>query len=365
MTIIFDYPLIIALIGASFIGVSSGIISCYAVLKEQSLLGDAIAHAALPGICIAFLITLSKSPGILISGALAAGFLGMLLITTIIRKSILKEDTALGIILSVFFGIGTLLLTIIQKIPTARQAGLDTYLFGNAASILYEDLKIIVILTISICFFTILFWKEFKAIIFDSDHTQTQGFPVFKIELILTTLMVVAIIIGLQTVGVILMSALIIAPAIAAKQWFKRFAPVMVLSIIFSVTSCILGVLLSSSINHLPSGPTIVIFISGFVLISLLFSPRGIISSKINEYINNNSIRAESILSNLYLLAKTHKDHTHPHDINTLNVLGGIPTQKLLVKLKKDGLIYQKESNLWGLTNNGIEKAIQILQRVH
>ena len=109
MTLVIDYPVIISLIGASLIGITSGIISCYAVLKEQSLLGDAIAHAALPGLCLAFLFTLSKQPVILLIGAIAAGLIGTLLITTIIKKSILKEDTALGIILSVFFGFGTLL----------------------------------------------------------------------------------------------------------------------------------------------------------------------------------------------------------------------------------------------------------------
>ena len=103
MNLVIDYPVIITLIGVSLIGITSGIISCYSVLKEQSLLGDAIAHAALPGLCIAFLITLNKNPIMLMLGAICAGLLGTIFITTIIQKSILKEDTALGVILSVFF----------------------------------------------------------------------------------------------------------------------------------------------------------------------------------------------------------------------------------------------------------------------
>ena len=151
-----DYPVIITLLGATLIGISSGIVSCYAVLREQSLLGDAIAHAALPGLCLAFLITLNKNPIGLLIGALIAGIAGTILITTIIRKSILKEDTALGIILSVFFGFGTLLLTMIQKIPTARQSGLESYIFGNAASMLLSDIKLMAVLTIGIIIITIL-----------------------------------------------------------------------------------------------------------------------------------------------------------------------------------------------------------------
>ena len=115
-----DYPVIIAGSGAILIGISSGILSCFATLKQQSLLGDAIAHAALPGLCLAFLITLNKHPLVLLTGATIAGFIGTLFIMGIINHSLLKEDTALGVILSVFFGVGMLLLTMIQKIPTAR-----------------------------------------------------------------------------------------------------------------------------------------------------------------------------------------------------------------------------------------------------
>ena len=365
MSIVIDYPVIITLIGASLIGLTSGIVSCYAVLKEQSLLGDAIAHAALPGLCLAFLFTLSKHPLALLIGAIGAGLIGTLFITTIIRKSILKEDTALGIILSVFFGFGTLLLTMIQKIPTARQSGLDSYLFGNAASMLLSDIIIMAILSLIITLITLLFWKEFKCIIFDLAHFQTQGFSPFKFELILICLTVVTIIIGLQTVGVILMSAMIIAPATAAKLWVKQLGPMMLCSISFAIISGIFGVLLSSSMHHLPTGPTIVTCISAIVIISVLASPNGIIVQWVQKTMNKRAIRMESILSNLYTLAKTHSDHTHPHDINTLRILGGIPPRQLLQKLKSDNLIYHHGGTHWGLTQNGIKKAVQILQRVH
>ena len=117
--------------------------------------------------------------------------------------------------------------------------------------------------------------------------------------------------------------------------------------------------------HHLPTGPTIVTCISTIVIISLLASPNGIIIKWIRKKINKRAIRMESILSNLYTLAKTHDDHTHPHDINTLRILGGVPSGQLLQKLKSDGLIYHHDATRWGLTQNGITKAIQILQRVH
>ena len=189
----------------------------------------------------------------------------------------------------------------------------------NAASILIEEVKIIGVVTLIIFGITLLCWKEFKIIIFDADHAKSQGFSTTKLELILTLLIVIAITIGLQTVGVILMSAIIIAPAVAAKQWQNRLSRMMILSVIFSIASCIIGVLVSSSYNHLPTGPSIVIVISLFVLLSLLISPKGMITKKIYETINQHQIRMESILSNLYLLAKTHDDHTSPQHKNTVN----------------------------------------------
>ena len=253
----------------------------------------------------------------------------------------------------------------IQKIPTARQSGLDSYLFGNAASILASDITIMAALSGLIIGTTLLFWKEFKCLIFDQDFFETQGFSKRKIDLILIFLTVVTIIIGLQTVGVILMSAMIIAPATAAKLWQKNLGPMMILSILFATTSGIIGVLISSSVTRLPTGPTIVSVISFFVIFSLLFSPEGLIIQFIRKQLNKRAIKINSILANLYTLAKTHKNLSHPHDINALKVLSGVPPIHLLEKLEQDGLIYHHKNNEWGLTETGVSKAIQILQRVH
>ena len=253
----------------------------------------------------------------------------------------------------------------IQTIPTARQAGLDTYLFGNAAAMLKEDVIIIGGLSILITAVILIFWKEFKIIIFDPNHATTQGLPVIKLEILLTSLMVIAIVIGLQTVGVILMSAMIIAPAIAAKQWHNRLAPMMMSAMIIAITSCILGVLISSTTNHLPTGPTIVIIISIVVFASLLLSPKGIISKQINRLRTKHNVQQNRILQHLYLMAQSHTDKTHPHNIRTLEVLGTYPSQKLLTQLKTNGLIYSAGENLWGLTKKGIETVTQLRQRMH
>jgi manganese/zinc/iron transport system permease protein len=358
-----DYPVIIAGSGAMLIGISSGILSCFATLKQQSLLGDAIAHAALPGLCLAFLLTLNKHPLVLLTGATIAGFIGTLFIMGIINHSLLKEDTALGVILSVFFGVGMLLLTMIQKIPTARQSGLESYLFGNAASMLKEDIVVMAICTALIIIIISLLWKELKSMTFDTPFCKSLGMPVQRLDMLLISLIVIAIIIGLQTVGVILMSALLIAPGSAARQWSNKLGTMVCLSVLFSVIAGGLGVLISSSQSHLPTGPVIVVLISMIVCVSILLSPRGILVKWLKNIQNKHSIQQDTIIKNLYLLAQTHADKTHPHDIQTMQVLGGTPSQKHLQQLKNNAYIYHQDANIWGLTEKGIKHAHALLKR--
>lgn len=361
----FDYTVTITLIGALLIGLSSGILSCFATLKQQSLLGDAIAHAALPGLCIAFLFTMSKNPIILLIGAMGAGFIGTMFILTITHKSIIKEDTAMGVILSVFFGFGILLLTVIQKIPSARQSGLDNYLFGNASSMLLSDIQLMSICCIIIVITITLLWKEFKLTTFDFGFSQSIGRPSFIFDSILICLIVFAIIIGLQSVGVILTSALIIAPGTAARQWTNRFSQMIFISITICLISTVSGVLVSSSTTNLPTGPTIVICLSALTLFSLLFAPRGMMTKKFKKYRNKQHIKKDSIIKNLYVLAKTHDDMTHPHNINTLTILGGKPSQALLNALVNEHLIHTKNNINYGLTKEGIHYAIKLMQGIH
>ena len=157
-----DYTLRTITLGTAVLGAICGMLGSFAVLRKQSLLGDAISHAALPGIALAFLITGAKDSNVLLIGALVSGLIGTFWIRGIITKTHLKTDTALGLILSLFFGFGMLLLTFIQKQPNANQAGLDKYLFGQAATLLEKDVFLMMIVTGICLFILLLFWKEFK-----------------------------------------------------------------------------------------------------------------------------------------------------------------------------------------------------------
>jgi len=277
--LIFDYTLRTVALGSAVLGIVSGALGCYAVLRRQSLLGDAISHAALPGVALAFLITQSKAPLVLMIGAGLAGWLATLLVLKITSSTRVKNDSALGIVLSVFFGLGLVLLTYIQRhVPNAAQAGLDKFLFGQAATLIMSDVITMAAVGVVALGLMMLFWKEFKLASFDPEFGAAVGFPIRLLDVLLTTLLVVAIVIGLQTVGVVLMSAMVVAPAAAARQWTNRLGVMVALSAGFGALAGVSGAAISSIVTRMPTGPTIVLCISTIVAVSMLFAPnRGLV----------------------------------------------------------------------------------------
>lgn len=265
-------------LGSALLGMISGVLGSFAVLRKQSLLGDGVSHAALPGIVLAFMLTGSKNAEILLLGALLAGFAATLFIVTVVRHSKIKFDSALALIMSVFFGLGMVLLTYVQKFPNAGQAGLNRFIFGQAATLLQRDVVLVCVCGIVLFLLVALFWKEFKVFTFDRDFANTLGFAPAKLNLLLSFLIVVGIIIGLQTVGVVLMSAMLISPAVAARQWSRKLWQMVLLSALFGGIAGVLGTVASSITPKLPTGPAIVVCISIISCLSLLFAPkRGII----------------------------------------------------------------------------------------
>ena len=256
----------------------SGILGCFAVLRKQSLLGDAVSHASLPGVCLAFLFTNVKETEVLLFGALITGVICIGLIQLIQNYTKIKFDSALALILSVFFGLGLVLLSYMNKLPGSNKSGLNKFIFGQASTFIERDVNVIFITGIILLVIIVLFWKEFKLVSFDSDFAKTLGFPSKKIEILISILIVATVIIGIQAAGVILISAMLISPAVAARQWTDKLSVMVILSAIFGGISGFFGTLISISQENLPTGPIIVVIISLIVLFSILFSnKRGII----------------------------------------------------------------------------------------
>ena len=274
-----DYTFRTIALGCMLLGSVSGMLGCFAVLRKQSLLGDAVSHASLPGVCLAFLIIRSKNTEILLLGALAIGLICIGLIQTIQNYTKIKFDSALAFILSVFFGLGLVLLSYLNKLPGANKSGLNKFIFGQASTFVERDVRLMLYTGIILLIVIILFWKEFKIVTFDSEFAKTLGFPSRKIEILISVLFVITVIIGIQAAGVILISAMIISPAVAARQWTNRLSVMVILSGIFGGIAGLTGTLISITESNLPTGPVIVLVISLIVVFSILFSPkRGILS---------------------------------------------------------------------------------------
>jgi len=273
-----DYTFQTVALGSALLGIISGVLGSYAVLRRQSLLGDGVSHAALPGVVMAFLLIGSKNTEVLLLGALLTGLVATFIITRIVSHSRIRFDSALALVMSVFFGLGLVLLTYTQKVPNANQAGLKRFIYGQASTLMERDVELMAICGVVLLSLVVLFWKEFKLFSFDSEFAETIGFGMGRLNLLLSFLIVLAIIIGLQTVGVVLMSAMLIAPAVAARQWSNRLWLMVVLAAGFGAASGVAGTLLSSAIPGLPTGPVIVVCVTAITIFSLLFAPdRGIL----------------------------------------------------------------------------------------
>lgn len=352
-----DYTLRTVALGAAALGTASGALGSFAVLRKQSLLGDAISHAALPGIALAFLLTGSKAPLVLVIGAAIAGWIGTLVVMRIVGTTRVKEDSALGIVLSVFFGFGLVLLTYIQKQPNASQAGLDRFLFGQAATLLHRDVLLIAGLGAAALGVAALFWKEFKLLSFDPDFAASVGFPVRALDVLLTSTLVVAIVIGLQTVGVVLMSAMVVAPAAAARQWTDRLGRMVALAGVFGAVAGVTGAVLSSLAARIPTGPTIVLCLTVLVLVSLAFAPnRGLVWDWVRERRNRARLHTHAVLSGLDALARQHPNSEHGHPEAVVEAIHPGASHELR-ELEERGWARRTGSDGWAITAAGRTEA--------
>ena len=273
MTILQSYTTQMVLLGTALLGLASGIAGTFAVLRKESLIGDGLSHAALPGVVIAFLLTGIKDIEVLIAGAALSSITAAWLITITVENSKIKFDGALATILSAFFGLGMVLLTYVQSLNNAGQAGLSKFIFGQAATILARDVYITSAAALIIIVLTALFWKELKLISFDVEYAKTLQIPVTFTLILYRSLLIMTIIIGIQSVGAILISSLLIAPAVGARQWTNKLGTMCILAGLFGMISAIGGTIWSTSVPKLPTGPAIIVILSILVLLSLIFAP--------------------------------------------------------------------------------------------
>jgi len=282
-------------LGVTLLGVGSAYVGTFSFLDKKALLGDAISHAVLPGICCGFILAGEKNPVYIVSGAFLSGAAATFMSSWLRRNTKLSDDTIIATILSVFFGFGIVLLTALQKSGNPEVAGLNSFIFGNAIGISEDDLMLYGGLSLVIIVVLTLFLKEFRLMVFDPEYGKAIGFPMKFISFLFNVLMILAVVIGIQAIGVVLMAALLITPGAAARFWTDRLNPLLILAALFSVLSGILGTYVSFVLPQMPTGPWVVVFLSIFAMISFLISPK---SGMIFRYVARKKY-----------LRKTHRDH--------------------------------------------------------
>lgn len=306
------------MLGTALLGGMSGVVGSFAVLRGRALVGDMLAHAALPGVCIAFLIMGTRNLLGLSLGALATGLVAIGAVTLIVRWTRTKEDAAIGIVLSTFFGAGVVLLSQIQKSGVGgSKSGLNSYLFGEPGNMLTGDLYLLSGVAIVLLALVFLLFKEFQLVCFDSDFAQSQGWPVLGLDLLMMAALAVVTIVGLPIVGVILMTAMIILPAATARFWTNQLHILLLLAGGLGIAAGVLG---TQAGRGLPAGAAIVLTAATFFLVSVLFAPeRGVLGHLLAEYRLRKRIAREHLLRSLYEITEPALPERAPVAFETLH----------------------------------------------
>ncbi len=354
----YNYTLRTVALGGALLGMVSGVLGSFAVLRQQSLMGDALSHAALPGVAIAFLLA-GRELSLLLIGAGVASWLGVQFIQAVTQTTRLKQDAAMGIVLAAWFAAGIALLAYIQARPDASQAGLDSFIFGQAAAIVASDVQLIGVMGLASFIVLGLFWKEFKLITFDPEFAGANGFRVGLLNVILSTLIVMAIVMGLQLAGVILMVGMLIAPGIAARQWTNKLDQMIILSAVFGSFAGGTGAIISAVDTDIPTGPLIIVMAFSLVIISLAFAPvRGVVWMWLRRLRDRNRFAAQTVLRNLYRYAVGRGSPTEPVPEALISSVSGGLTKLGLRQLAKRNLV-KARGEAWQLTQTGVELAIK------
>ena len=354
------------LIGTALLGIVGGLVGSLVVLSKRTLVIDAISHSMLPGIALGFLISGIKDPLYLLLGGMTTSALSVLMINAFVNRSKIKPDAAIAITLSVLFSIGVILLNLVQNTGNPNQSGLNDFLFGKAASMLSSDLKYFAILNLFALTIIPIFYRQFKIGIFDPIFGHTIGIQRNFVQFLISLLTILTAAAGIQTVGIILMSAIIIAPASAALFWTRNFSKVMMIAAGIGISCSIAGVYISYLFPEMPTGPWVVVVLATLSLFSVLLSPRGLIAKQLQIALNRKKIKIENCLKSLYKVQFNEKRILESVTAEELAHHLFLPSSKLektLKKLKRKHWVIHI-GNSYCLTDKGKIEAERII-RIH
>lgn len=273
------YNSAIVLAGTAILGLGCAVIGFYMMLRGRSMMSDAVSHATLPGIALGFLIAIAleldnfKNLPLLTLMAFISAFAGMIGVQLISRYTRLAQDAAIGTVLSVFFALGLVMLSHIQNLPVSGKAGLDSFLLGQTAALQKDELYFIAVASAAVIAITYLSAKEFTALCFDENFCRVQGYNIFLLDTLMSTLMIIMVCLGLKTVGAILIIAMLMIPPAAARLWSNRLSLLLPLCAFFGALSGLVGAAMSALAPQLPAGGLIVLVAAGLLTFSFFFAP--------------------------------------------------------------------------------------------
>jgi len=345
-----------ALVASIMVGISCGLIGTYIMLRRLSLIGDALAHSVLPGVVIGFMIS-GKNPLGLFLGALVAGILTSILISYVERNSKIKEDTSIGIIFTGAFALGILLVSQLKQV----HIDLSSYLFGDVLGVSDSDLIMSSVITVFILISVILFYKQLLVTSFDPVMAYVIGISTSLVHYFLMTLLSMSIIAGLQSVGVILIIAMLITPPATAFLLTDKLKPLLILSVLIGVFSSVIGLYLSYHFNF-ASGASIVLTAVVIFSLTFLFSPKeGVVQKYFRRKRNSGINLTEDILKYLF---NAEEKHIEEDLFSKLSLELGLSQNKIISALKRterNGLISGDKNN-YKLTEKGRELATKLVR---
>lgn len=373
-----DYNTRVVVLGAVLLGIAAGLIGTFMLLRKRALIGDALSHATLPGIALAFMIATvggfeAKSLPLLLTGAACTGLVGILLVLLLRGATRIKEDSAMGIVLSVFFGAGIALLGIAQRMPQGHSAGLESFIYGKTASMLASDSLIIAIVAGCTAAMSIVLYKEFRMICFDSAYAKSQGWPVAALDIILMAMVTLVTVIGLQAVGLVLVIALLVIPAAAARFWTHRLWKMLAISATAGAISCYVGAMASAMLPNLPSGAMIVLAAAIVFGLSMVFGPAGGLLQRLRNYRHLRRVTSrQNVMRALYELIESQvgEDPAPVHiPAVTFDKLlakrswSALRLRRELRKCQSDGLVVKIGGKEWRPTLAGLVEARRVARQ--
>lgn len=358
------------LVGTTLLGIASAVVGSLAVLRKRSLIGDAVAHAALPGICLAYFLVGERQFGAFMIGALVMGVLSAMFVSFVKSATRIKEDAAIAMVIGGFFGLGIVLSRLIQNRPEGNRAGLDSFIFGKAASMVQSDAMLITAVAAAVIAVVAIFYKEFKALCFDREFARSQGWPATALDLALMGLVCVCTVVGLPAVGVVLVVALLVIPAVAARFWTDRLGAMLLISALVGGSSGLLGTVLSATVpapagalsRGWSTGPLIVLVASMIFVVSLLAAPRrGVIADLVRRERLRRRVAMQNFLRDAYEAVERTGDLARPWRLNDL----GRPSSArrgLATGAKRRGLVVELADGSFALTTQGRAAASRVIR---